>query len=71
MNALTTESPEFLIEWAKFEHSMKFSQISLQKRISKIKVEPFSEIKRQQVYDRVKVCREWLNNFHEQRLKMN
>ena len=71
LNALTTESPEFLIEWAKFEHSMKFSQISLKKRISKIKVEPFSEIKRQQVYDRVKICREWLNNFHEQRQKLN
>ena len=71
MNALTIESPEFLAEWPKWEHSMKFSSIAIEKRLSKIKVEPFSEIKRQQVYDRVKICRDWLNNFHEQRLKLN
>jgi len=68
--AITTESPDFLEEWKKWYRSMVFSDMNPKKRVNKIKVEPFSEIRRQQVYDRVKVCREWLNNFHEQRIKL-
>ncbi len=69
MGALTQESPEFVEEWAKWERSMRFTHMKPQSRVSKIKVESFSEIRRQQVYDRVKICREWLNNFHETRIK--
>ena len=67
IGALTIESPEFLIEWQKWYRSMVFSDMNPKKRVHKKKVEPFSEIRRQQVYDRVKICREWLNNFHEKR----
>ncbi len=62
LGALTTESPEFLEEWKKWYRSMVFSDMNPKKRVHKIKVEPFSEIRRQQVYDRVKICREWLEN---------
>jgi hypothetical protein len=70
MGALTTETPEFLAEWAKWERSMRFTHMKPQSRVSKIKVEPFSEFRRQQVYDRVKVCRDWLNSFHEIRTNL-
>lgn len=71
MNAVTLESPEFLAEWPKWERSMIFNHIPIQQRVSKIKVEPFSEFERQKLYDRVKICREWLNNFHEQYQKLS
>lgn len=64
-NALTIESPDFLKEWEKWERSMSFHHIPVNKRVNSIKVEPFTEFERIQLYDRVKVCREWLNNFHE------
>lgn len=66
MKATTIETPEFLKEWEKWQRSMNFSHLNPKKRVSKIPIEPFSEIRRQQVYDKVKICREWLNNFHEQ-----
>lgn len=71
MNALTIESPEFLYEWAKIEKSMRFKSIQPHRRVFKIKVEPFSEFERQKVYDRVKVCREWLWKFAEIEQKLN
>lgn len=71
VNAATFESPEFLAEWPVFERSMVFHHIPIQRRVSKIKVEPFTDFERQRLYDRVKVCRDFLNLFHEQRLKLN
>lgn len=71
MGAATTESTEFLEEWPKWERSMRFGRIPKHQRISKIKVDPFSDHKRQFLYDRVKICRDWLNNFHEQYQKLN
>lgn len=70
VNAATTESPEFLELWPKIEKSMNFDQIPPAQRVSKIKVEPFTSFEQQKVYDRVKYCREWLYNFHEQRQKL-
>lgn len=70
--AVTTESPEFLEEWKKWERSMKFEHIDPYKRVHKIKVEPFSQFDRLKVYDRVKFCREFLWKFdaeHENRNK--
>ena len=71
MNALTIESPEFLEEWGKWHRSMVFSEMNPKKRVSKIPIEPFSEIRRQQVYDKVQVCRDWLHNFHESYSKLS
>lgn len=71
MGCATTESPEMLEEWPKWERSMKFTHIPIHKRAHKIKIEPFSTFEREKLYDRVKICREWLNNFHEQYQKLN
>lgn len=69
INCATTESPEFLEEWPKWEKSMRFDHMPAWKRVHKIKIEPFTPFEQQQVYDRVKVCREWLFNYDEQRKK--
>lgn len=71
LRAATPESPEVLREWPKWERSMKFDHMPIEKRVFKLKVEPFTSFERQQLYDRVKVCREWLNKFHEQYQKLN
>lgn len=71
LDAVTIESPEFLIEWAKWERSMKFSHIPAHQRVHKIPVEPFTESERQKVYDRVKHCRDWLFSFDERYQKLN
>jgi phosphoenolpyruvate synthase/pyruvate phosphate dikinase len=66
MDAISIESPDFLAEWPKWERSMKFDHIPPAQRVWKLKAEPFSELYRQRLYDRVKYCREWLASFHEQ-----
>ncbi len=71
LGCATTESPEMLKEWPTWERSMKFTHIPVHKRAHKIKIEPFSTFEREKLYDRVKVCREWLNNFHEDYQKLN
>lgn len=71
MGCVTTEDTEFLKEWATWEKSMKFIHIPIHKRAHKIKIEPFTTFEREKLYDRVKVCREWLNNFHEDYQKLN
>lgn len=65
LGSATELSPEFVREWQKWERSMIFDHIPVYKRVFKIKVEIFNDFERQKVYDRVKTCREWLNNFHE------
>lgn len=71
MNCATTESPEFKEEWAKWERSMRFDDIPKEQRVFKIPVQPFTQERKQAIYDRVKVCREWLWKFHEQYLQFN
>lgn len=71
INAATTESPEFLETWSQFERSMRYDHIPPNQRVSKIKIEPFSEAEEQKIYDRVKVCREYLWNFHEMYQNLN
>jgi hypothetical protein len=68
--AVTVESPDFLKEWEKWERSMVFDHIPIIQRVHRIKVEPFTESEKQQVYDRVKICREWLCHFHEIRVQL-
>lgn len=71
LDCVTTEDPEFLKEWEKWERSMKFTKIPIHKRANRIPIQPFTPFEQQKVYDRVKVCREWLNNFHESYQKLN
>jgi hypothetical protein len=67
---VTEESPEFLDKWNKFEHSLLHDDLPPQKRVHKVQVEPMSEHFKQQLYDRVKVCRDWLCDFHERFSKL-
>lgn len=71
LNAATPESPEVLEIWPKWVRSMKFGHIPAHKRVHKINVEPFTQFEQQKLYDKVKVCREWLNDFHERFQKKN
>jgi hypothetical protein len=71
MGEATTESPRFLRAWADLERSMVFDHMPAKKRVYKIPVQPFEKEYRQAVYEKVKVCREWLFNFHEMYLKLN
>jgi hypothetical protein len=64
-------SPEFLEKWQQWEHSMTFDDIPMPQRVFKIPVEPLSHSEQQKIYDRVKICRDWLCIFHEQYIKLN
>jgi hypothetical protein len=65
LDVATEEAPEFQQKWAMIDRSMRFDHIPAHQRVFKKKVEPMTPIQQQQLYDRVKVCREWLNLFHE------
>lgn len=71
MNVISDQSPEYLAAVAEMERSMYFGAIPRHQRVFKKKVVPFSDIIRQQLYDKVKVCREWLFNFDEMYKKLN
>lgn len=71
MDEVSTESPRFLKAWAELERSMIFDHMDPRKRTYKIPVAPFAQNEQIAVYDRVKVCREWLTNFHQLYLKLN
>lgn len=71
MKVIWDEDPEWLLKAAEIERSMRFEDIPLEQRVFKIPVEPFTEEYRQKLYDRVKICREWLNIFHEKYQSLN
>lgn len=64
-NVATEEAPEFKEKWEIIERSMYFSDIPEHQRVFKKPVEKMTAHQQQFLYDRVKVCREWLNTFHE------
>jgi hypothetical protein len=63
MNAATDESPEFLKAKDELERSMRFSDIPRAERVHE-KLVYRSDTKINQIPDRVKECREWLNELH-------
>lgn len=71
MNVATEDAPEFKEKWAIIERSIQFSRIPIHKRVFKKPVEPMSDFERQRVYDRVKICREWLWKFDEMYEELN
>jgi hypothetical protein len=71
MNVVTDESPDFKDKWSLIEHSMKFSHIDPYLRVFKKPVERMNDFQKQFLYDRVKICRDWLNEFDEDYLKLN
>lgn len=64
MNCTSSESPEYLEAAASLEKEMTFNDIPMEERVHKVRVarDP-KEI--QKVYERIKLCREWLNLFAE------
>lgn len=71
MDAAIDQDKEFEQAWVKLERSMIFDHMDPRKRVYKIPIAPFTSEERQQVYDRVKVCREWLHDWHEMYTKLN
>lgn len=71
MNVISDESPEYKIACLEMERSMYFGDIPPQLRVFKKKVQPFTDFERQKVYDKVKICREWLFTFDELYNKLN
>ncbi len=71
MNAAIDQDPEFEKAWANLERSMIFDHLPASRRVYKIPVAPFTKAEQSAVYDRVKVCREWLSNFHESYQRLN
>jgi hypothetical protein len=50
---------------------MKFDHITAHKRVYSKAIELWSPFEKSAVYDRVKVCREWLETFDTQYQKIN
>lgn len=71
MDVVSMESPEFIAAWEIIERSCNFDKIPVHKRVYRIPIEPFTDSEKQQLYDRVKYCREWLWRFHEQYENIN
>lgn len=71
LGVIDDSTPSFAKEWDKWERSMNFERIPITQRVKKIPVEIFSENELTQIYDRVKVCREFLWKFDEEVEKMN
>lgn len=71
MNAAIYQDPEFEKAWANLERSMIFDHMPAARRVYKIPVVPFTPAEQAAVYERVKVCREWLNNFHQTYQRLN
>ncbi len=71
MNVATDEAPEYIAACKEMERSMYFGDIPRHQRVFKKKVVPFTEFEKQRVYDKVKICRVWLNSFYEMYSKLN
>lgn len=65
MDVVTDEAPEFKEAAEILERSMFFEDIPMHKRVYNVPVTPFTEQEKQAVYDKVKICREWLWKFDE------
>lgn len=71
LGCVSMESPEFKEHWPTLEKSMIFDHIPIRKRLFVQEVEPFTAERRQMIYDRVKICREWLWKFDEMYTTIN
>lgn len=71
MGVVTEESPEYKLALESLINSMYFDDIPINQRVFKVKIEPFTQHQRDMLYDRIKVCREWLHTFHEKYESLN
>ena len=67
----TEENAEFKMRWEILERSMNFDHVPPRERVFKIKVEPFTKEEQTKLYDKVKMCRDWLYEFDEMHSNMN
>lgn len=72
MNVATDQAPEYLKAVKEMERSMYFENIiPRHMRVFKKPVVPFTDFEKQRIYDKVKVCQEWLFTFDEMYHKLN
>lgn len=71
LGCISMESPEFMEHWPVLEKSMMFDHIPIRKRLFIQEVDLFTPERRQMIYDRVKICREWLWKFDEMYTQIN
>ncbi len=71
MNVISDQSPAYLEAVAEMERSMYFNGIPKHQRVFKKKVEPFTADYKQKVKDKVKICAQWLNEFHLMYMRLN
>jgi hypothetical protein len=69
MNATTSESPYYLEACQALEKEMMFSDIPMEERIHEVDVKRHPE-EMQKCYDRIVLCREWLNEFANKKVKV-
>lgn len=62
MNVATMENPEYLAACEQLEKEMTFGDVPLEERLHEVLVKRNPE-EMQRVYDRIALCREWLNEF--------
>ena len=62
MNVPTMENPEYLAACEQLEKKMTFGDIPMEERVHEVKVR-YSATMISQVYNRIDLCREWLNEF--------
>lgn len=71
MRCATDEDPKIKEKWEILERSMKFNHIPHHKRVFKKNVEPMTADQEQKLYDRVKICRQWLFEFDSMYQSLN
>jgi hypothetical protein len=71
MGVVTDEAPEYKIAEREMLKSMIFDSIPRHQRVFKKPVQPMDSFFRQKVYDKVKVCRDWLFDFDVMYQKLN
>ena len=62
--------PDFRKSLTRLLQSMDYQRIDERLRVNLKPIQPFSKFEQQKVYDRVKISRDWLCNFHNDRLKL-
>lgn len=65
MNVPTMENPEYLKACEQLEKEMTFSDIPMEERIHEVEVKRHPA-EMEKVYERIQLCREWLNEFSNQ-----
>lgn len=64
MNVPTMENPDYLAACEQLEKEMTFSDIPLEERVHEVVV-PFAKHHIEATYERIELCRKWLNEFAE------